>query len=97
MTRTNRTPSYTDGVPALCEIVLPEIGAGPHPIRVVQWLVDLHSEVLSGERLVEVAATGVLFVVSAPASGILRSQAVGADAIITPGMVLGTIEADDDD
>ncbi|OAI53965.1 hypothetical protein AYO47_03820 [Planctomyces sp. SCGC AG-212-M04] len=79
----------------LCEIVLPEIGAGPHPIRVVQWLVDLNSEVLAGERLLEVAATGVLFVVSAPASGILRSQLVSADIEVDPGKVLGTIEAED--
>lgn len=79
----------------LCEIVLPEIGAGPHPIRVVQWLVDLNSEVLVGERLLEVAATGVLFVVSAPATGILRSQLVSTDAEIEPGKILGTIEAED--
>jgi len=81
----------------LREIVLPEIGAGSHPIRVVQWLVDPRTEVLFGERLVEVAATGVLFVVSAPASGVLRSQAVGVDAIIGPGTVMGTIEADDEE
>jgi pyruvate/2-oxoglutarate dehydrogenase complex dihydrolipoamide acyltransferase (E2) component len=81
----------------LREIVLPEIGAGPHPIRVVQWLVDLHSEVLAGERLLEVAATGVLFVVSAPATGFLRSQDVGLDANVKPGMILGTIEAEEED
>jgi pyruvate/2-oxoglutarate dehydrogenase complex dihydrolipoamide acyltransferase (E2) component len=84
-------------MPVLREIILPEIGAGPHPIRLVQWLVDQQSEVLAGERLVEVAATGVLFVVSAPATGVLRSQAVGIDAIVRPGMILGTIEADDED
>jgi pyruvate/2-oxoglutarate dehydrogenase complex dihydrolipoamide acyltransferase (E2) component len=81
----------------LRKIVLPELGAGAHPIRVVQWLVDQNSEVLAGERLVEVAATGVLFVVSAPATGVLRSQAVGIDAIVSPGMTLGTIESDDSD
>jgi pyruvate/2-oxoglutarate dehydrogenase complex dihydrolipoamide acyltransferase (E2) component len=81
----------------LREIVLPEFGAGPHPIRVVQWLVDQRSEVISGERLVEVAATGVLFVVNAPANGVLRSQAVGVDAIVTPGTVLGTIEAEEEE
>jgi pyruvate/2-oxoglutarate dehydrogenase complex dihydrolipoamide acyltransferase (E2) component len=81
----------------LRKITLPELGAGPHPIRVVQWLVDQNSEVLAGERLVEVAATGVLFVVSAPATGVLRSQAVGIDAIVSPGSTLGTIEADDED
>ena len=81
----------------LREITLPELGASPHSIRVVQWLVDVRSEVLAGERLLEVAATGILFVVSAPASGVLRSQAVGVDAIVTPGTVLGTIEAEEDD
>jgi pyruvate/2-oxoglutarate dehydrogenase complex dihydrolipoamide acyltransferase (E2) component len=81
----------------LREIILPEIGAGPHSIRVVQWLVDQNSEVLAGERLVEVAATGVLFVVSAPATGFLRSQAVGIDSIVSPGTLLGMIEVEDDD
>ena len=80
-----------------CDIILPEIGAGPHPIRLVQWLVDPHSEVLAGERLVEVAATGVLFVVSAPATGVLRSQAVGVDAVVAPGTILGTIESETDE
>jgi pyruvate/2-oxoglutarate dehydrogenase complex dihydrolipoamide acyltransferase (E2) component len=88
---------YNDAMSVLREIVLPELGAGPHPIRVVQWLVDPNSEVLAGERLLEVAATGVLFVVSAPANGVLRSQAVAFDAIVSPGMVLGLIEADEED
>jgi pyruvate/2-oxoglutarate dehydrogenase complex dihydrolipoamide acyltransferase (E2) component len=81
----------------LLEIVLPAIGADSHPIRVVQWLVDVDSEVLVGERVVEVAATGVLFIVSAPVTGVVRSQIVGVDAVVAPGMVLGVIEADEDE
>jgi pyruvate/2-oxoglutarate dehydrogenase complex dihydrolipoamide acyltransferase (E2) component len=84
-------------MPAVHHVTLPEIGAGPHPIRVVQWLIDVNSEVLDGERLLEVAATGVLFVVNAPVGGVLRSQLVSVDADVTPGTILGTIEADDDE
>jgi len=44
-----------------------------------------------------VAATGVVFVVNAPWSGILRTHHVGVDSIVTAGDVLGVIEAGDDD
>ena len=76
------------------EIVLPDLGAGAHPIRVVQWLVDRDSEVLAGDRLLEVAATGVLFVVNAAYGGVLRSQQVVSDALVMPGDVLGVMEVE---
>ena len=79
------------------EIVLPEIGAGRHPIRVVQWLVDRDSEVAAGDRLLEVVASGVLFVVPAPCSGVLKLPAVGIDAIVATGVRLGVIVPDGDD
>ncbi len=79
------------------EILLPELGAGPHPIRVVQWLVDRDAELMEGDRILEVAATGVLFVVSAPWSGVLRSQRVSVDAIVSAGDLLGVIETSDDE
>lgn len=74
------------------EFRLPEIGAGQHAIRVVQWLVDVGSEVYQGDRLLEVAATGVLFVVSAPCTGVLVEQHIGVDSIVTTGEALGTID-----
>jgi pyruvate/2-oxoglutarate dehydrogenase complex dihydrolipoamide acyltransferase (E2) component len=74
------------------DILLPDIGAGPHTIRVVQWLVDRGSDVLAGDRILEVAATGVLFVVSAPETGVLTSQLVGVDAVVQSGDRLGVIE-----
>ncbi len=79
------------------EIRLPDVGAGEHPIRVVQWLVDRGCEVTAGDRLLEVSATGVLFVVSAPDSGVLRSHLVASDALVAPGDILGEIEVDHSD
>ena len=87
---------YTGGMFPYVNIELPDIGAGEHPIRLVQWLVDRDSEVLAGDRILEVSATGVLFVVGAPASGVLRLQRVIVDQIVTPGELLGVIESTDE-
>jgi len=78
------------------EILLPDLGSGPHSIRVVQWLVDRDSEILAGDRILEVVATSVLFVVNSPWSGVLRSQRVSVDDVVNPGDVLGGIEIADD-
>lgn len=86
--------SHSSNVSSEFKILLPEIGAGPHPIRVVQWLVDSGSEVMAGDRILEVAATGVVFSVSAPCNGVLTAQWARTDAIVTPGDRLGVIETD---
>ncbi|QDT53095.1 branched-chain alpha-keto acid dehydrogenase subunit E2 [Caulifigura coniformis] len=78
------------------EILLPELGAGPHPIRVVQWLVDRDSEILAGDRILEVVATSVLFVVNSPWSGILRAQRVSVDEVVNPGDIVAVIETSED-
>lgn len=92
-----RARVYTVTMSPYRNIELPEIGAGSHPIRVVQWLVDRGAEVLAGDRILEVAATGVLFVVNAPCGGILRLQQAAIDQIVSPGAILGVIEASGDD
>jgi pyruvate/2-oxoglutarate dehydrogenase complex dihydrolipoamide acyltransferase (E2) component len=73
-------------------IEMPDIGAGPHDVRVVQWLVDRGSEVLAGDRLLEVAVPGILFTVSAPCAGWLVELAVKMDDVVRPGDRLGAIE-----
>ena len=51
-------------------IVAADIGA-IGPMRVGQWLVRIGERVSEGDRLVELLADGVLYVVPSPASGLL--------------------------
>ena len=64
-----------DGTP----IVLPYQGVGDAPVRLVQWLVDVGAEAIEGERIAEVLADGVLFIVAAPASGVLTRVSGNSD------------------
>ena len=78
----------SDGIP----IELPDLGSGDAPVRLVQWLVDVGSEVIEGERLAEVLADGVLFHVAAPASGLLTGIEISRDVELRCGDTLGHID-----
>ena len=78
-------------------LLMPDIAPGPQPMRVVQWLADVGSELLVGDRLVEIATGGVLFSVHSPWSGrLVRIEAV-TDATVTVGSPLAMIDSQDDD
>ncbi len=64
----------------------------------MQWLVDRDSEVVAGDRILEVSATGVLYSVSAPWSGVLIRLTARMDATVKTGDVLGSllVEPDED-
>lgn len=64
-------------------------------MRVVQWLADRGSEVLAGDRLVEIATGGVLFSVHSPWTGRLVRIELNHDAPVTVGSLLATIDAPD--
>jgi pyruvate/2-oxoglutarate dehydrogenase complex dihydrolipoamide acyltransferase (E2) component len=76
---------------------MPEIGAGAQPLRIVQWLVEPGTELLAGDRVVEIATVGVLFSVSSPWSGTLVQQLRPSDATVRTGEPLATIDVSDDD
>lgn len=73
-------------------ILVPEVGAGPAPIRVSCWLVEPGDAVEQGDRLVELLLPTVTFDVSAPVAGVLSYVEKAFDAVTEPGEVLGWIE-----
>lgn len=78
-------------------LVLPELGLGPLPVTVSQWLVRRHGAVVEGDRVLEVLADAVSIDISAPASGKVVEQCVGPDDEIRTGQTLGVIECACDD
>lgn len=84
-------PDASPHLRELVPITAPEMGAGPHPISVVLWLVDAGSPVAAADRLLEVLAAGVLFHVAAPCSGTLVQQTVSGGEVVQPGQPLGWV------
>ncbi|MBX3442294.1 MAG: lipoyl domain-containing protein [Planctomyces sp.] len=81
--------------PAAVELRMPDIGAAGQPIRLVQWLADRGAMVIEGDRLIEVVASGVLFHIAAPRTGVLAEHRLANDAFVEPGDLLGVIEPAD--
>lgn len=71
-------------------ITLPDLGA--ESVQIVQWLVEPAAEVLSGDRILELLADGVLFHLSADVSGRLVRQERHRGCIVKTGETLGWIE-----
>ena len=77
------------------EILLPDLQAGPATLSV--WFADLGELVFEGDRLVEVLVGGATFDVPAPATGRLVERHALPRDLLTPGQVLGVVEAEADD
>jgi pyruvate/2-oxoglutarate dehydrogenase complex dihydrolipoamide acyltransferase (E2) component len=73
-------------------IILPELGASAAVLSV--WFADLGERVYEGDRLVEVLVAGATFDVASPATGRLIEQRALANDPLTPGQVLGIVEAE---
>jgi pyruvate/2-oxoglutarate dehydrogenase complex dihydrolipoamide acyltransferase (E2) component len=73
-------------------VILPEVGSGP--LRLSLWLAGDGDAVLAGDRLAEVLAESATFDVASPATGRLAQRCVWPGDRLTPGQVLGFIEAD---
>jgi pyruvate/2-oxoglutarate dehydrogenase complex dihydrolipoamide acyltransferase (E2) component len=76
-------------------VLLPELGAGP--VRLSLWFAAPGDTVFSGDRLVEVLVNGATFDVSAPATGRLVERNAWPRDLLTPGQVLGVVEAESQD
>ena len=79
-------PALRDPVP----LVAPDLGVAR--VMLSLWLVAEGSEVLEGDRVVELVAGGVTVDLGAPVSGRLVAQRVDEDAAVTPGDVLAEFE-----
>ena len=73
-------------------IVLPDLGAAP--VVLSTWFADPGDLVFEGDRLVEVLVGGATFDVSSPTTGRLAVRQARANDRLTPGQVLGFVEAD---
>jgi pyruvate/2-oxoglutarate dehydrogenase complex dihydrolipoamide acyltransferase (E2) component len=72
-------------------VTLPDLGAAP--VRLSLWFAAPGDVVFEGDRLAEVLVAGATFDVSAPATGRLIERCVWRDDVLTPGQVLGVVEA----
>lgn len=80
-------PEPRDRVP----LVAPDLGCAGATLSL--WLVAEGSEVLEGDRVVELVAGGVTVDLGAPVGGRLVAQRVDEDAAVAPGDVLAEFEA----
>jgi pyruvate/2-oxoglutarate dehydrogenase complex dihydrolipoamide acyltransferase (E2) component len=75
-------------------VLLPDLGAAP--VRLSLWFVRAGEAVCAGDRLVEVVAPGATFDVASPATGRLVAWHARPRDLLTPGQVLGEVEAAED-
>jgi pyruvate/2-oxoglutarate dehydrogenase complex dihydrolipoamide acyltransferase (E2) component len=73
-------------------ILVPDLGIGPHPVRITAWLASIGEDVEAGDRLVELLWPGITFDVAAPAAGRLSRIERFVDAEVRAGDVLGWLE-----
>jgi pyruvate/2-oxoglutarate dehydrogenase complex dihydrolipoamide acyltransferase (E2) component len=74
-------------------IVLPDVGAAP--VVLSAWFADPGDAVFEGDRLVEVLVGGATFDVSSPTTGRLAEKQARQNQRLTPGQVLGFVEAEE--
>jgi pyruvate/2-oxoglutarate dehydrogenase complex dihydrolipoamide acyltransferase (E2) component len=80
---------------AVVPIVVPDLGLGETPVTLSLWLVPQGSNVLEGDRVVELAANPATVDLLAPVAGQCVRQFVDEDTIVFPGMVIAEILPED--
>jgi pyruvate/2-oxoglutarate dehydrogenase complex dihydrolipoamide acyltransferase (E2) component len=74
-------------------IVVPDVGIVGVPLSLSLWLVPEGSDVLEGDRVVEILGGGVTIDLEAPVTGRLVRCLVGEDDSVAPGTVLAEFVA----
>ena len=82
--------SGADGAPR-CVLVVPDVGIVGVPLVLSLWLVPEGTDVLEGDRVVELLGGGVTIDLEAPVTGRLLRCLVDEDAPVAPGTVLAEI------
>jgi pyruvate/2-oxoglutarate dehydrogenase complex dihydrolipoamide acyltransferase (E2) component len=73
-------------------IVLPDLGLGTEEVLASVWLTPLGSQVVCGDRVLEIVSGAVTVDLPAPATGRLAEQHVAEDDVLHTGQTLGVIE-----
>jgi pyruvate dehydrogenase E2 component (dihydrolipoamide acetyltransferase) len=81
---------------ALIDVTLPDVGEGIAEAQIVEWLVALGQSVSEDQSIVLISTDKAAVELPAPASGILREQAVSIGATVTVGSLLARIEASEE-
>ncbi|MBM4092932.1 MAG: biotin attachment protein [Planctomycetes bacterium] len=77
---------------SVCDIAVPDLGLADVPMTLSVWLVPLGTQVIAGDRIVEILAGDVTVDLAAPMTGVLVDVLVREDDLVRPGQVLGLIE-----
>lgn len=77
-------------------ICVPLLEPRDRPVRVGTWLVEIGQHVESGDRVVELELTGMVYVVSAESSGRIESIEQQQGSSVEKGEILAWIAADDE-
>ena len=78
-------------------IIVPDLGLGETPVILSLWLVPQGSNVLEGDRVVELATNPATVDLLAQVAGQCVRQFVDEDTIVFPGMVIAEILPEDGD
>ena len=81
-----------DRSPQRVPVRLPNLG--PEAVRFSLWLVAPGEHVYAGDRVAEVLLEGATVDVSAPTTGRLVERLAWPRDLITPGQILGLVEAE---
>ena len=76
-------------------IIVPDLGLGETPVILSLWLVPQGSNVLEGDRVVELATNPATVDLLAPVAGQCVRQFVDEDTLVFPGMVIAEILPED--
>ncbi|MEN9498835.1 MAG: 2-oxoglutarate dehydrogenase complex dihydrolipoyllysine-residue succinyltransferase [Pseudomonadota bacterium] len=77
----------------MTDIVVPSLGESVATATVARWLKQAGEAVAADEPLVELETDKVTVEVNAPVAGVIAAIAADAGAEVTPGAVLGSIQA----
>ena len=77
----------------MTDIVVPTLGESVSSATVARWLKQAGDTVAADEPLVELETDKVTVEVNAPVAGVIAAIAADAGAEVTPGAVVGSIQA----